>query len=578
MTTRAWFGCLGLAQFVAWPSPGMAAPQATGLEAVYERIENVPNLTLAEKYEQKMQVLGATLEAGDAYTSAFEDLVSYTRIARETGGLFLPGFGKQLQEFEKRLEAATDNRVFKAFGQVKTAGDYVSKAVGLVSAVDEITKDKNLTPASRRSLAALRILGETMQSFGGKVPGLGAGLEMYGQLVTELTGAVRQTAANIASLQGHRLQPEVQRQLGLDDRYMRTPLYDQELPIVQEVIREGDAERTLLQTADRGWIEVSYDEVTAIWCEFKYVNGTAPTAAEVAGYLDSPDERARLSQRARIRAETARAEELKQELEVTGVSTTAVQRAERELQTALRRLGVLVPPTSYAYRTLLKNQLQNPGENEARLRGLALAANVGAREYFTWRGVDPDRLSIEDLTSQLIDYRVRGYREYAAHLRALEAATRPQPAAPASTVLDRAIEKVKAERTGGTTAPSEHPAVPPPPRTSDDACVRAAGQPLEAGRRAFEGWKTESRGKTWGPFVCGPDPWVPCMPSSYAEVWKAVDGSVPKDQWGRESPPGCSFVDLTNTAYNDCVWAAYLKKLEALVAAEIATCPKQDVP
>ena len=107
--------------------------------------------------------------------------------------------------------------------------------------------------------------------------------------------------------------------------------------------------------------------------------------------------------------------------------------------------------------------------------------------------------------------------------------------------------------------------------------MRAAQGQLEAARQAFEHWKTESRGRTWAPFVCGPDPWVPCLPDAYAAVWKAVDGAVPKDRWGRDSPAGCSFVDLTNTAYNDCVWAAYLKKLEALVAIQIAKCPKDDV-
>ncbi len=205
---------------------------------MYQQIDNAPNLTLAEKYEQKMQVLGATFEAGDAYTSAFEDLASYTRIARETGDLFLPGFGKKLEEFETRLAEATDNRAFKAFGQVKTASDYVSKAVGLVSAADEILNDRNLTPASRRSLLALRGLGETMQAFGGKVPGLGAGLEMYGQLVAELTGAVRQAAANITVLKGGSFSLDEQRDLGLGPGYVRTPLYDQGLNVVQE--HEGD--------------------------------------------------------------------------------------------------------------------------------------------------------------------------------------------------------------------------------------------------------------------------------------------------------------------------------------------------
>jgi hypothetical protein len=293
LATRVWLGAAFVA-CVTWTHPGMARPrQTTGLEAVYQKIENEPNLTLAEKYEKKMQALTATLEAGDAYTSAFEDLASYSEIARETGGLLLPGFGKKLEEFQSRLEAATKNRAFEAFGTVKTASDYASQAVALVSEADAILGDRNLTPAARRSLLALRGLGTMMQQFGDKVPGIGAGLEMYGQLVTELTGAVRQTAENVTSLKGGSFSLSEQRDLGLGPGYIRTPLYDKGLDLVQELVNETGAERTYLKTEDRGWVEVPYEDVSAIWCEYKYVNGKAPSSTQIVGYLNSQELRSR---------------------------------------------------------------------------------------------------------------------------------------------------------------------------------------------------------------------------------------------------------------------------------------------
>ncbi len=573
--THVWFVVAAFVACVAWTHPGAARPQAaTGLEAVYQQIENEPNLTVAEKYEQKMKVFNAALEAGDTYTSAFEDLATYTEVARETGGLFLPGFGKKLEEFETRLKEATENRAFAAFGAVKTASDYTAQAVSLVSEADAILSDQNLTPASRRTLLAMRGLGQAMESFGGEVPGIGSALEAYGQLVNQLTGAVRETAKNVTALKGGSFSDTEQHELGLGPGYIRTPLYDQGLKLVQELVNERGAERTYLQTPDHQWVEVSYDDVTEIWCEYKYANDKAPSEAQIMDYLNSKDLRDRLSQRARFRAEDQHADALRQELGLTDVSRTKVLGAEDDLQTLLRRLGLVVSPESSAFKNLLKGQLQDPHANDDLLRRLALAAHPNAREYFAWRGIDPDALSPEELSLRLIEYRTSGHTAYTKYLASPEAEKRAAPAAPAPTpsagsVLDKAITKVQQERTSPTA-----PAPTGPPQQPDNECVKAARRKLDNGRRDFENWRTNLRGKTAAPFVCGSDPWIPCIPDSYKAVWIAVDGSVPKNKWGYDSPGGCDFSGSTNTAYNDCAWGVYLKKLEALVNAEMAKCPK----
>ena len=107
--------------------------------------------------------------------------------------------------------------------------------------VDAILGDQNLTPSGRASLAALKGLGVAMQTFGEKVPGIGKGLEILGQITSELTGVVRGTAKNIVDLRGGTFAPEETRRLGLESgssfRYIRTSLYSQGLPACETISR-----------------------------------------------------------------------------------------------------------------------------------------------------------------------------------------------------------------------------------------------------------------------------------------------------------------------------------------------------
>ena len=424
---------------------GIAAPQdVSGMEAVYQSIDSVPKLTLAERYEQKMQALNATLEAGDAYTAAFDDLAAYTEIARSTGSLFTPGFGAKLEEFQTRIEEATKNRAFTTLGKIKLANDYAAKAVGLVSEADAILGDKNLTPSGRRSLVAIKGLGKAMQSFGEKVPGIGKALEVYGQLIDEMTGAVRVSAKNIVDLKGGAFTPSEERDLGLGPGYIRTPLYDQGLDVVQELINEKTAERTRMRTADGTWRDVKYDDVTAIWSEYRFVHGSAPTASEVVQLLDSPDLRGKLNQIARRRVDDKHAEALTSQFGLSGVSGTKFRSVEDGLQESLQRLGLVVPKNSAGFNELLKRRLMDPHGDDALLKRMALTAHPQAREYFAWRGLDPEGMSLEALALKLIEYRVSGSRQFAAHLRTQDAARPP---------------------TGQTTGVSEPPKSQAPPKT-----------------------------------------------------------------------------------------------------------------
>ncbi|MFA5911636.1 MAG: hypothetical protein WC815_22895 [Vicinamibacterales bacterium] len=496
------------------PSP----QDVSGLEAVYQAIDSQPKLTLAEQYEQKMKVLNATIEAGNAYTSAFEDLATYTEIARETGSFLTPGFGAKLQEFQSRLEDATKNRAFDAFGKVSKASAYATQAVGLISEVDAILGDPNLTPAGRRSLVALKGLGVAMQSFGEKIPGIGKGLELLGQMTSELTGAVRGTAKNVVDLRGGTFAPSEEQRQGLDAAggfgFIRTSLYDQGLPVVQELINEKKDERTLLQTAPGKWREVKYDEVSAIWSEYRFANGRGPTPSEVVTLLDSPVLRARLLTKASVRAQEKHADRLIEQFALPGVNRSNVLKNEDELQGILQTLGLVTPKNSAAFNELLKRRLTDPRLDDPLLKRMAIAAHPLARDYFKWRGVDPDAMSLDALAQQLIEYRVSGSTQYAAHLRATAAASKTAGTtadATAKAALDQGLAKVQAERkTPPVTPPQPDPpgleACLQPEKGLYEVNIRSRQAIKPDGTQAFSCWRSAfsslAGGQEWGPKAC----------------------------------------------------------------------------
>ena len=543
------------------------------MDSVYKTIDGQPNLTIAEKYEQKMRVLNATIEAGDAYTTAFEDLASYTEIARTTGGLFLPGFGTKLEEFQSRLEAATKNRAFAAFSKGKLAADYAAKAVGLISEVDAILSNQDLTPSARRSLVALRGLGAAMESFGESVPGIGKGLEIYGQLVGQLTGAVQLTAQNVTALKGGSFSNDEQRNLGLGPGYIRTPLYNQGLPLVQELINERTAERTYLRTADGSWREVPYGEVTAIWSEYRFVNGDGPSPDELVSLLESQEQRSKLQQRARFLVEDKHADALMNELGVSGMTRTALRRAEERLQGTLQRLGLVVPAGSSAFKGLLKTSLSDPHGNDQLLRRMALSAHPQAREYFAWRGVDTNNLSLEELMARLIDYRVSGSREYAAHLRApAPATTSTSTAPPTPTPTPPPITPPAKPAPGTDPVVRDHQ---PRLETTKAACEEGVQATVTQGREAYTRWAAVGRERMPWVFLCGSlSHYVACIPSNYEWVWKEVDGKVPQDKQGHSVPAACVASYGHDYDFQQCVWKEYVGKLVAWAAKKTAECPK----
>lgn len=537
----------------------------SGLEEVYQAIDSQPKLTIADKYDRKMKVLTDTLAAGDAYTAAFEDLAAYTEIARETGAFLTPGFGAKLLEFQTRLEGATKNRAFDAYGKVSKVNAYAAQAVSLVSEVDAILGDENLTPSGRRSLAALKGLGVAMQTFGEKVPGIGKGLEILGQMTSELTGAVRGTARNIVELRGGTFAPSEEERQGLDSvagfGFIRTSLYDQGLPVVQELINERREEVTKLQTAPGQWLEVNYDDVSAIWSEYRFANGRGPTASEVVTLLGSKVLRDSLQTKARVRVNELHAQRLIEDFQLPGLSSTRIQSHERELQGILQNLGLVVPKNSSAFNLLLKNRLVDPHLDDQSLTRMAVSAHPGAGDYFKWRGLDPAGMSLEELGSQLITYRVSGHRQYAAHLRAPTAPPVQPPAATSKPAL-------------GAPAVRDHK---PGTETTKATCEDGQAT-VTQGREAYAKWEAFGSNKRPWVFLCGNwSRFTPCIPSSYEWVWKEVDGKVPQNQFGYSEPAACHIADgrpFPVYEFQQCVWKEYLAKLDTWAAKKTAECRK----
>lgn len=197
-----------------------------------------------------------------------------------------------------------------------------------------------------------------------------------------------------------------------------------------------------------------------------------------------------------------------------GVNRSSVLKHEDELQDILQTLGLVTPTNSPAFNELLRRRLTDPHLDDQLLKRMALAAHPLARDYFKWRGLDPDAMSVDALAQKLIEYRVSGSKQYAAHLRSAAATSKTAGATPdaiARAALEKGIAKVRAER---KTPAVSTPAADPP---GLDACLQPEKGLYETNVRtrqtitpqtvqAFSCWRSAfsslAGGQEWGPKEC----------------------------------------------------------------------------
>ncbi len=413
---------LGIAVLASGVSSA-APPTATQLETLYRQIDARRNLSLAERYEAKLQVHKASLEAGQAYVDALEDLRKYSAIAGEAGEILRPETGAVLTKFSERLEKAADNPVFKQFGNVVQAEGYAAEAVKLVSELDQIGRDTNLPPSARRSLQVLRGAAEAL-SRAGDVPLAGPVLETYGACLKELTQAVRTTAKQVTELKGGGFSLTEQKELlaGLADaEYRRTTLFEQGLPVVEEAIREQGKERVYLQVEPGRWTEVTqrldYPQLVGLVQDFRILHdGRNPTPQEIVHHIASPEARKDLAERALFEAEFRITRALRDDI-APDMDYRPFDDAQDRLRERLAALGLPIGSDSSAFRTLLQQELKQAGSYDAELRRMALNLTPYAREYLRYRGVtDPDAVRLDDLAKFLQDYRDADVDQFAAWL------------------------------------------------------------------------------------------------------------------------------------------------------------------
>lgn len=419
---------LGIAVLTSGVSSA-APPTAGQLETLYRQIDARRNLSLADRYEAKLQVHKASLEAGQAYVDALEDLRKYSAIAGEAGEILRPETGAVLTKFSERLEKAADNPVFRQFGNVVQAEGYAAEAVKLVSELDQIGRDTNLPPSARRSLQALRGAAEAL-SRAGDIPLAGPVLETYGACLKELTQAVRTTAKQVTELKGGGFSLTEQKELlaGLADaEYRRTTLFEQGLPVVEEAIREQGKERVYLQVEPGRWTEVTqrldYPQLVALVQDFRILHdGRNPTPQEIVHYIARPDDRKDLAERALFEAEFRITRALRDDI-APDMDYRPFDDAQDRHRERLAALGLPIGSDSSAFRTLLQQELKQPGSYDAELRRMALNLTPYAREYLRYRGVaNPDAVSLGDLEKLLVEYRQADPEKFAAWLSKQEEA------------------------------------------------------------------------------------------------------------------------------------------------------------
>ena len=465
---------LGIAVLASGVSSA-APPTATQLETLYRQIDARRNLSLAERYEAKLQVHKASLEAGQAYVDALEDLRRYSAIAGEAGEILRPETGAVLTKFSERLEKAADNPVFRQFGNVVQAEGYAAEAVKLVSELDQIGRDTNLPPSARRSLQALRGAAEAL-SRAGDVPLAGPVLETYGACLKELTQAVRTTAKQVTELKGGGFSLTEQKELlaGLADaEYRRTTLFEQGLSVVEEAIREQGKERVYLQVEPGRWTEVTqrldYPQLVALVQDFRILHdGRNPMTQEIVHYIAHPADRKDLAERALFEAEFRITRALRDDI-APDMDYRPFDDAQDRLRERFAALGLPIGSDSSAFRTLLQQELKQSGSYDAELRRMALNLTPYAREYLRYRGVaNVDAVSLDELAKLLAEYRRADVDKFAAWL-----ATQDTAKIAATTEGEPA--------TGGKTASSSPADQPKPKDEQTEKLERRAKELAEKG-------------------------------------------------------------------------------------------------
>jgi hypothetical protein len=297
------------------------------IERLYAAIDSTAGLSTEERLRRKYEVYLASVDAGEAYLGALEELSESAKLAKQAGILLEAGYpsleklNRKLEAFQEKLSGALDQKSLKAFGDTAGAVDKAMNVVALVDEINALAGDSNLPPSAKRTLGALRGTAEVMARFGGKLPLVGAPVEIYGEMLREMTGAVRKAAADITSLKGDGFslteEKEILEGLPVASRsYVRTGLYKLGLPVVMDLdTTPGDARQRAFLRTGAGWQEVDYGELSRLVAEYRVLNQDwlgaprNPTSEEIAALLDDPTTRERLADRARAKVQDAIAED-----------------------------------------------------------------------------------------------------------------------------------------------------------------------------------------------------------------------------------------------------------------------------
>jgi hypothetical protein len=520
---EAWLACVAVSLCLAACDRVNGADITPGqLEAVYQRIDSNQKMTLTERYDAKMSVLKSSLEAGGAYTDAMETLQRYARIGAEPATALRPEVGKVLSDLNARVKAASDNPIFDSFGKISKGEGYVSQAVILVSDIDKIEKNTNLTPSAKRELSVLRGAAEAVliaDNLGVPVPN---GIDCYAQSVKKLTDAVLQGAESINTHKDGALwSPEEQRmikELPAAD-YRRTPLFDKGIPVVEEIFRGDGRERSFLQIEEGRWTEITkrfdYDQVANIVSDYRSLyDGQNPTSREIVKYLINSDERKKLADESFGHADYLITKDLQKDIAPDMPFPEFVD-AKSRLKKIAEGLGLAIPTDSAMFRTILKEQVKNPYAYDNELRRIAFQRWPNARDYLEFKGVlTTDTIPLDKLTELFDDYRRESDRhEFTDWI----AAGKPPPPPPTAedpgdtqtdtgSPTDTGSHADSVSGTGNIVPPSSRtnrsPLPPPrrivtvpPPRTKTPPPPTKKANPPSGNKKPTEWWKTADWGQ-----------------------------------------------------------------------------------
>lgn len=392
----------GLAICVAFAASSHAAPPTTGeLEQLYQRIEEDQKLSLSDKYEAKMQVVKSIAEVGSAYTEAFEKVQRYSMIMGQAGSTLDPKASEALRQFSQTVGENLEHRVFKTYGAVTTAEGYVSDGIKLVSDIDRIRKDPNLSPSARQTLQALRATGEALD-LADKFNLLPPGVDAYGAAMKKMTEAVIQGAESVNTLKGGRFSSDEEKQVlkGLPPGdYVRTPLYDKGIPVVEDLYGKN---QLYLQVEPGKWTEVTkkfdYNQVATVVQQHEFLyDGQLPTSREIVKYLVDEQARTKLADDAMGHADYKINKALQKDIAPDMPYAEFLDR-KQQLRDQIERLGLTIPPESLGFRTMLKGEIEQKGSYDDELRRMTLTATPYAKEYLRYLNAgDPEKISLSRL-------------------------------------------------------------------------------------------------------------------------------------------------------------------------------------